>query len=80
MMSVKIDGNWGEVSLRFLLVMLKLATLILRFEKRVANYMFQLFELKESPSVQQGALCQPWVGMFLMAETCLLSDTWKCAE
>lgn len=79
-MSVKMYGNCSEVSLRFLLVTLKLATLILCFEKIVANYMFQLFELKESPSVQQGALCKQWVGVFLMAETCLLNDTWKCTE
>lgn len=61
---VKIDGSCCEVSLRFLLVTLKLSTLILCFEKIVANDMFQLFEPKESPSVQQGALCKPWVGVF----------------
>lgn len=75
-MSVEIDVNCCEVSLRFLLVMLKLAALILRFEKIIVNDMFQLFEPKESPSVQQGALCKPWVGVFMVAETCFLNDTW----
>lgn len=75
-MSVKIDGNCCEVSHRFLLVRLKLAALILHFEKIVANGMFQLFEPKESPSVQRGALCKPWVGVFMVAENCFLNDTW----
>lgn len=75
-LSVKIDGNSCEVSLRFLLVTLKLAALILRSEKIVANDMFQLFEPKESPSVQQGASCKPWVAVCLASETCLLNDTW----
>lgn len=26
--------------------------------------------------MQQGALCKPWVGVFLVSETCLLNDTW----